>query len=372
MASYNQQQKKIWDHQTPWQLLRNKSSKTPEGRHWHTGNICKGVDNTLHYIIFGGYSTNAQTGHSDVWSMALDTNTWSMIKHKNISSVRSTARYSHTAVILHDTLSPDPPGTCNLYIFGGTIRSETTLKQTDEKKLYHVKFIDSRTNPWPKDLPNWTMYIQEIKNYAPFTSERASHSAVKLNHRMYIFGGVSGFANGVAVHNDFWSYSIRTKQWRDEHGKPIQGLVPTGRFNHRAVLYRASSSSRDMYKNTVHMIIFGGQGLNSYTFSMHDDLWSVMLIGNDGKEVETIKWKQLLQAKGSIKRTDGVMIIWNSYIVYFGGMELTSSASFVYRDIFRTDVQNLIEADLDAKFERSPKECKQYPRKNYKVKCIGK
>ena len=58
-----------------------------------------------------------------------------------------------------------------------------------------------------------------------------------------------------------------------------------------------------------------------------------MLIGADGKEVDSIEWKQLLQPKDSIKRTDGVMIMWNSYVIYFAGMELTSSASFVYRDI---------------------------------------
>ena len=383
-SNYQQNNKKNWNHATPWVRLLNNSqgvANVPIGRHWHTGNICQGYDGSQYFIIFGGYSTNAQTGHSDVWSLGLDMfNIWSEIQHKNSSSARSTARYSHTAAVLNDRqLNPDPPGVCNIYVFGGTTRLQTTLRQKDEKQLYQVQFVDLRTSiTQPASVPRWTMYINEIKNHPAFVSDRASHSVVKIDHRMYIFGGVSGFMDSVTVHNDLWSYSIRTKSWRNEYNKPIQSVLPIGRFNHGAVLYKASSnsnskhSSRDMYQNTVHMIIYGGQGLSSYTYSMQSDVWSVMLIGADGKEVDSIEWKQLLQPKDSIKRTDGVMIMWNSYVIYFAGMELTSSASFVYRDIFRTNVQNLIEADVGAKFEARPNECLQYPRKDYKVKCVDR
>ena len=138
-SNYQQNNKKNWNHATPWVRLLNNSqgvANVPIGRHWHTGNICQGYDGSQYFIIFGGYSTNAQTGHSDVWSLGLDMfNIWSEIQHKNSSSARSTARYSHTAAVLNDRqLNPDPPGVCNIYVFGGTTRSQTTLRQKDEEE----------------------------------------------------------------------------------------------------------------------------------------------------------------------------------------------------------------------------------------------
>ena len=95
-------------------------------------------------------------------------------------------------------------------------------------------------------------------------------------------------------------YSIRTKSWRNEYNKPIHSVLPTGRFNHGAVLYNASSNSnskfsRDIYQNTVWDNIRWSR-LSGYTYSMKSDVWSVMLIGAD-EEVDSIEWKQLLQPK---------------------------------------------------------------------------
>ena len=105
-------------------------------------------------------------------------------------------------------------------------RSQTTLRQKDEKQLYQVQFVDLRTSiTQPASVPRWTMYINEGKKPSAFVSNRASHSVVKIDHRMYIFGGVSGFMDSVTVHNDLWSYSIRTKSWRNEYNKPIQSVL---------------------------------------------------------------------------------------------------------------------------------------------------
>ena len=121
------------------------------------------------------------------------------------------------------------------------------------------------------------------------------------------------------------------------------------------------------------MIVFGGQNIVSSSFSMAKDVWSVMLIDNNGDEVGDVEWRLLIPAKDGIGRTDGSVILWNNYIISFAGLELTSRASYLYRgDVYRINVQNLVEADEDAKFEDAPDECLKVPRNNYKVKCIDR
>ena len=56
-SNYQQNNKKIWNHATPWVRLLNNSqgvANVPVGRHWHTGNICQGYDGSQYFIIFGG------------------------------------------------------------------------------------------------------------------------------------------------------------------------------------------------------------------------------------------------------------------------------------------------------------------------------
>ena len=67
---------------------------------------------------------------------------------------------------------------------------------------------------------------------------------------------------------------------------------------------------------------------------MAKDVWSVMLIDNNGDEVGDVEWRLLIPAKNGIGRTDG-SVLWNNYIISFAGLELTSRASYVYRDVFR-------------------------------------
>ena len=96
-----------------------------------------------------------------------------------------------------------------------------------------------------------------------------------------------------------------------------------------------------------------------------------MLIDNNGDEVGDVEWR-LNTCEGWYWPYGWPVILWNNYIISFAGLELTSRASFVYRDVFRINVQNLVEADEDAKFENAPDECLKVPRNNYKVKCIDR
>ena len=101
------------------------------------------------------------------------------------------------------------------------------------------------------------------------------------------------------------------------------------------------------------MIVFGGQGIVTSSFSMAKDVWSVMLIDNNGDEVGDVEWRLLIPAKNGIDVQMSVLL-WNNYIISFAGLELTPRGSYVYRDVFRVNVQNLVEADEDAKFEDAP------------------
>ena len=373
---------KIWHKKTAWSKILNTSwdDQLPDGRHWHTSSLCTDYNGFGHLIIFGGYSAKAHTGHGDVWSLALHDSIWSRISHKNSSSLRIEPRYSHTAIMVDDLHgSIISPSECVVYVFGGTTRS-VELKQTDVDQLLRIHFTDLGVEG-STGVPRWDMYIEDITNTPLALGQRASHSAVTHKHSMYIFGGVSGFMESITVHNDLWSYSTRTGAWLQKKPKSSSRPMPSGRFNHGAVIYKGSSlgsivpgtnkaASRDTYRNTVHMIVFGGQGIVTSSFSMAKDVWSVMLIDNNGDEVGDVEWRLLIPAKNGIGRTDGSVLLWNNYIISFAGLELTSRASYVYRDVFRVNVQNLVEADEDAKFEDAPDECLKVPRNNYKVKCI--
>ena len=375
-------QEKVWQKETAWSTILNTSwsGELPDGRHWHTGSTCADKNGFDHVVIFGGYSTMVNRGHADVWSLALEDSIWSRISHKNSSSLRVDPRYSHSAVVIDEVRgSISSPGECFVYVFGGTIRS-ANLEQSDVDQLIRIKFTDLGVQG-STGVPRWDMYIEDITNTPPALGQRASHSAVTYNHRMYIFGGVSGFKESITVHNGLWSYSTRTDTWINKEPKLPSGSLPSGRFNHEAVIYKGSSlgsvvpgtnkvASRDTYRNTVHMIVFGGQSIRASSFTMSSDVWSVMLIDNNGAEVGDVEWRLLIPAKNGIRRADGSALLWNNYIVYFAGLELTSRASYVYRDVFRINIQNLVEADEDAEFEDAPDECLKFPRNNYKVKCI--
>ena len=119
------------------------------------------------------------------------------------SGTPPTARFGHTSVAIDN----------KLYIFAGA------ADPGEQNSLYS----------YDPSAKKWTDLSVPTSGTAP--SKRESHSAVAIEGKMYVFGGIS---NGNIL-NDLYSYDPSNKKWTNL-SVPASGSAPQARYGHTAVM----------------------------------------------------------------------------------------------------------------------------------------
>ena len=337
-----------------WNLFDYSTGPVPSGRRWHSAVMCRDNSGLEHMLIYGGYSPSTPVGHADVWSTrvrdGLDKKKWLVVQDQNSPP---TPRYAQTASVLNSV-----DGTCDVYVLGGTKRL-VSLQQEDTNELF--KFSFTASTGANSAQASWSVTYSQVEfdpgqsTPASFTLEpRAGHTSVAYNGRMYIFGGISGFRNYVQIHEQLLFYNPVGNRWTDlkwDLASRKRDLVwPQARYHHAAAVYTPQSGDHGGVAgpptNSAFLIVYGGQGLENYHFVMLADVWSFRLSNPSAPD----GWQKLKSGPG-VKRSNFVMTMWNGYAVIFGGLENVDSRTYVYRDLYRINVNEMLQKGVTSKFE---------------------
>lgn len=164
----------------------------PPPRIDHTANLYKDK-----IYIFGGFDGNLR--YADFYSYDIKQHYWQKIV--GLGELPPN-RFGHTSVIYNGSL----------YSFGGW-NGHYTMDD-----IYQYSF---ETNIWYD--------IKKVKGEKPLSRYR--HSAVIVNSKMYIFGGVD---TQQVRFDDLYSYDIEKRFWTKE---VESGVIPKPRTFHRAVCF---------------------------------------------------------------------------------------------------------------------------------------
>ncbi|KAJ3435145.1 rab9 effector protein with kelch motifs [Anaeramoeba flamelloides] len=195
-------------------------------------------------------------------------------------------------------------------------------------KIYHFSL---NTN-------TWTIVNSPSKEYP---ASRYGASADLYKGDVYVFGGISG----QIYYKEFWKLSQNTWEWQKldcENG-------PSGRQSHRTVIIGSQLflyggrlrngqsdelwvydlngelgwnkitlggqkppqlSSQLMFKSGSNLVIYGGVSISTYT----NEMYMISL-----KDFNSIKIKQTSTSERPSNRASSAGIIWNNYLILFGG-----------------------------------------------------
>ena len=240
----------LWEYDLPTNQFRQLPTMPP-GRY---GGSAVSYSNRVY--IFGGRLTNPY--QDDLWVYDPQTEIW-----EQLASAPNQIT-SHSAVVI---------GT-KMYVFGGvSVYLDTSGTSNMWRSTRHndILVYDFETDAW-----------QQIPTTVP---TRNAHSAVVINDKMYIFGGVGdqGFLD------DLWEYDPAANAWQQ-----LSSFI-TPRINHSAIA---------LYSK---MYVFGGQDTNGRL----NDLWEYAPENN--------QWTQL--NSGSTIRIGHSAVAIDGRMYIFGGRD---------------------------------------------------
>jgi N-acetylneuraminic acid mutarotase len=162
-------------------------------------------------------------------------------------------------------------------------------------------FVQERLKRTNTDLPLHVWYRINAPN-GP--SPRLSHSAVGIHDIMYVFGGLTGFAD--SVHNDLWAFDAPAKTWTEI--KPT-GAIPPARFLSSLVVV-----------DDDHLLLYGG--FNVFTPDQqkpYGDLWMLNIPKRSWSKLEPVG--VLPSARGA-----HTSVFYEGSMYVFGGFEKIGAA----------------------------------------------
>lgn len=269
-----------------WSQLAS-SGPRPDGRLEHTA-VFDGVSSRM--IVFGG---NGNAMFNDTWSLSLGPGiapAWTMLTPSgvppvgtgNVAAVYDSDR-GRVVVQLGGTAGGERNDTFALSLsdpIGWT--QIATHGEPPSPRVNHTGIYDplcdrmiifgganSLGGP-PAFDDTWVLRFEPLPEWTPLQPDgpvplpRASHSAIydPLGHRMVVFGGGDGIANG-GSYNDTWALDLGTCAWYE---MTPGGSRPAPRNAHKTI-----------YDPVRHrMIVFGGLVDHVPT----NEVWSLSLAGN--------------------------------------------------------------------------------------------
>jgi N-acetylneuraminic acid mutarotase len=241
------------------------------GRNNHTAVVYDGK-----MYIFGG-KDNDRITLNDLWEYDIATDSWAQ---KSSAPVASRA---HTAVAYNG----------KMYIFGGSDNNDAI---SDELWTY-----DFSSDAWAQE------------NSGPFPT--ADHSAVVYNDKMYIFGaGYIDVQGNIVLCNELWEYDFATDGWSQQ---TTIGTSPSERATHTAVVCNDKmyifgggiSYENETWEHVNDLWAYefdGGGGGGNFVTS---DLWIKAVINTEERGPIEAVW----QKGGEDTTSAGDRVIWGHF-----------------------------------------------------------
>lgn len=249
--------------ETFWRKVDVGNGQAPSQRRYHSSAVFRVSDTKIQMLVFGGLGPNrTQSAFNDLWTLTgtLDTSTTTengtnpvIYEFECLASTSPLqGRFGHSACAYGEYM----------IVFGGATRD---LQPIDDLWLYH------------HPTRQWTQIPKPSHADEEWPSGRYHHSALLVDHRLLILGGMSGKKS---YEGTAWQFNLNMRKWtRVLMNKPAIAQRAGHLLIHDPTPTASSTAGKKLY-------LYGGyQGDGGFEYQ--SDAYS-MILSEDDLEVQVV------------------------------------------------------------------------------------